>query len=280
VRFLCLCATYGRPTLLANALACFEAQRHPADKRFLLICDDAGQIEPHRSSRDNPTWAVMTSRQRFASLTEKYAAMMVLSGGDWGQFDAVTIWDDDDPYGPDFLSSHARALEHARWSYPRYILTLHRPPSPGYGQPAPEISHGRFWASCAVRLDLLREMGGFIQTPDANFDQQHLQKWQDLGGDPGRPDELLDDNGQLIGPQYVYGWMRSNHCSRKMNKPDWYQLHYQMQHEKVERLEPRMDDETQMIYRETWGVTLPESLPLPSARTAESERSTPLSADR
>jgi glycosyltransferase involved in cell wall biosynthesis len=42
----CLMPTYGRPTLVQNAIACFLAQDYPAGKRRLLILDDAGQIAP------------------------------------------------------------------------------------------------------------------------------------------------------------------------------------------------------------------------------------------
>ena len=64
MRFLCLCPTYLRPHLVANALACFEAQDYSAELRRLLICDDAGQF----ASESGPTWDVVSVPRRRAPL--------------------------------------------------------------------------------------------------------------------------------------------------------------------------------------------------------------------
>lgn len=242
MRFLILCPTFGRPTLLANAVACYLAQDYPAELRHLRILDDAGQY----SGQSGDGWILHSTRDRYETITEKYAALSLAIGG----YDAIALLDDDDPVGPSWLSSHARALENAQWSYPHEVLTLHRPPSKGFGQPGREASGGRFWASAAVRVDLLRRMGGFIQTPAADFDLQHLAKWQEFGGDPGRPDDFA-------GPQYCYGWGRAKHVSVHMSHADWYERHGArglMEPGRVEKLVPKMDEETRMIYRDTWGV--------------------------
>jgi Glycosyltransferases involved in cell wall biogenesis len=44
----CLCPTYKRPTLLANAIACFLQQDYdgPAE---LIVLDDAGELLPGES---------------------------------------------------------------------------------------------------------------------------------------------------------------------------------------------------------------------------------------
>ena len=41
----CLCPTYRRPKLLENSIACFLAQDYPADRRELIVLDDAGELE-------------------------------------------------------------------------------------------------------------------------------------------------------------------------------------------------------------------------------------------
>ena len=58
---LCVCPTYGRPRLLANAVACFLAQDHPEAHRKLLILDDADQIK----SQDHGAWQVISTPERF-----------------------------------------------------------------------------------------------------------------------------------------------------------------------------------------------------------------------
>lgn len=76
MNILCLCPTYGRPKLLANALACFLCQDYPAHKRKLLILDDAGQFAPQRGEG----WELLSTRERFASLPDKYNAMLAHDG--------------------------------------------------------------------------------------------------------------------------------------------------------------------------------------------------------
>jgi hypothetical protein len=103
----CLMPTYGRPTLVQNAIACFEAQDYPADRRRLLILDDAGQIAPHHSEG----WSVWSMPLRMETLTAKYAKLGELDEG-WAY--VYVIWDDDDIYLPWHLSAHAIALRDSR----------------------------------------------------------------------------------------------------------------------------------------------------------------------
>ena len=73
---LCLCPTYGRPRVVANAVACYLAQDYPEASRKLLILDDAGQIE----SQDHAGWQVISTPERFPSLPAKYNAMLTAEG--------------------------------------------------------------------------------------------------------------------------------------------------------------------------------------------------------
>jgi glycosyltransferase involved in cell wall biosynthesis len=236
---LCLMPTYGRPQLVANALACFLAQQLPASVQAqLLICDDAGQIAPQLGE----TWEVISTNVRYPSLCEKYNAMLEHAGGFAGRWDAVALMDDDDIYGPRWLSSHAEALSDTQWSHPERVYSLHAPPASGPTSPGLEPSGGRFWASAAVRTDMLRLTNGFEIIRRATFDQEHLALWQRLGGDPGRPD-------RVEWPQYVYGWGRSNHVSVLMGGADWYERQNIMRGDRVERLEPGMDRQTASVYQ-------------------------------
>jgi hypothetical protein len=126
--------------------------------------------------------------------------------------------DDDDIYGPQWLSSHARALAVARWSHPRNVWSLYRPIADSDIEPGQEPSGGRFWAAAAVRCDLLRELGGFAEITRTTFDQEHLKLWQQAGGEPARPDDFA-------APQYVYGWERApRHVSLEMgDRARWYE---------------------------------------------------------
>jgi hypothetical protein len=41
----CLCPTYRRPQMMANTIPCFITQDDPADRRELIILDDAGELK-------------------------------------------------------------------------------------------------------------------------------------------------------------------------------------------------------------------------------------------
>ena len=100
----CLMPTYGRPSLVQNAIACFLAQDYPAKRRRLLILDDAGQIAP----QEGDGWSLCSTPIRMPTLIAKYAALEAVDAG-WA--DAFVIWDDDDIYLPWHLSAHAIVLQ-------------------------------------------------------------------------------------------------------------------------------------------------------------------------
>ncbi len=220
--------TYGRPTLVQNAIACYLAQDYPAASRRLLILDDAGQITP----QDGDGWSLRSTPVRMPTLVAKYA---VLEAVDAGWADAFVIWDDDDIYLPWHLSAHAEALQRAQWSHPRMVWSLHG------GGPKLESAGARFWASAAVRRDLHRRVQGFIPSARADFDQAHLAAWRNNGGEPGRPEP----------PSFVYGWGRAKHVSTLMSSrdnTDWYSRHQIAESTRVEQLVPTMDAQTLAIY--------------------------------
>jgi hypothetical protein len=224
----CLVPTYGRPTLLQNAIACFLAQDHPPQQRRMLILDDAGQITPQQADG----WVLVSTPVRMPSLAAKYMALEEMDGG-WA--DAFVIWDDDDIYLPWHLSAHAKLLRDAAWSHPREVWSLYG------GGPKLEPAGQRFWASAAVRRDLHTKINGFIPSHRAAFDQAHLRAWAAHGGEPGRPEP----------PSYVYGWGRATHVSALMRGPDdtdWYGRFEISEVRRIEQLIPTMDAQTQTIY--------------------------------
>lgn len=260
MRILCLLPTYNRPQLVANAIACFRAQDYPEQNRQLLILDDAGQLATHHAG----SWDIVSTATRYPSLTAKYNGMLALDrtfGGErWlfpcGETDAVALMDDDDIYGPQWLSSHAKALTTHRWSHPREVWTTYRGIARSPTEPGREPAGGRFWAAAAVRVDLLRELGGFQEITRPTFDQEHLRLWQEHGGDPGRPDALPPHSAL---PQYCYGWGRApRHVSLEMpDRQNWYANYATrlgpLPAAEPLTLDPAFDEQTRAIYRHCWG---------------------------
>lgn len=231
-----LIATFGRSQLLSNALACFESQDY--SERRCLALDDSGFVGEAAGDR----WILQATGERHSSLPEKYNAMLAESLRRWPGAEAVAIQDDDDLFGPQWLSGHAAALENCNWSHPREVWSLHSPPASASG-PGRELSAGRFWSAAAVRVSLLRRCGGFVGDSRATFDQENLAAWQAYGGSPGRPDDFA-------APQFCYGWGRSNHCSARMGSPDWYSGHRMMDSGQVGKIGPSMDDTTRLFYEQ------------------------------
>jgi hypothetical protein len=162
MRFLCLCPTYNRPwRLLEESLACFHSQVHK--DAFLLIYDDLGVFPEQR--HDN--WALISTTTREPGNVEKYNRMLELAQ-EFGPFDAIALWDDDDIYLRIHLYNHSQVLKDHELSYPSRVYSTYT------GERLIEPSGGRFWASLAIRYDAFERTGGFMRTRRADFDQQSL----------------------------------------------------------------------------------------------------------
>jgi hypothetical protein len=237
MRILCLCPTYGRPRLLANAIACFEAQDH--QDRFLLALDDAGQIEPQTGDR----FRILSVPNRYQSLPAKYNALLNYAGG---SFDAVAVWDDDDIYLPWHLTSVSLALANGAPSCkPREVWSLYRPPGVRGEGPWREIAAGRFHGSLAVSRSRLEAVGGWIQTRRADFDQQQIMACAPAVDSLNYSPERC--------PGYVFRWGSTGapHCQHLMTSPcneSWYDRYQQADKAHVQKLVPRFDPETTRIY--------------------------------
>ena len=207
MRFLCLCPTYNRPwRLLEESLACFHSQIHK--DAFLLIYDDLGVFPEQR--HDN--WALISTTSREPGIVEKYNRMLELAQ-EFGPFDALALWDDDDIYLPNHLHYHAQVLKDYELSYPSRVYSTYT------GQRLIEPSGGRFWASLAIRYKAFVRTGGFVLTRRADFDQQSLGTWlrECSKGEPNRFGE----------PTYIFRWndTECRHSQTDMNHPtdeSWY----------------------------------------------------------
>jgi hypothetical protein len=135
----CLCPTYRRPELLANAVACFLAQDYPPDRRELVILDDAGQFK----SQAGNGWELLSMPRRFQSLPEKYNAIAGLAKGD-----IFVVWEDDDIYLPQHLSQHVAALSQGNFSKPSRIFSLYT------GELREENAGGLFHGSIAFTRNI------------------------------------------------------------------------------------------------------------------------------
>jgi len=206
-RFLCLCPTYNRPRrLIDESISHFRNQKH--GNAFLLIYDDLGSLE----SVVDEDLAIITTDHRETGIVAKYNKMLELSK-QFGDFDAIALWDDDDIYLPSHLHYHAQVLQVHGMSYPSLVWSTYT------GKMEKESSGGRFWASLAIRTLEFSRLGGFVDTKRADFDQQSLGHW--------RRSTSCGDPCEIGEPTYVFRWGDTGcpHSQFQMRSPDdteWY----------------------------------------------------------
>jgi hypothetical protein len=234
MKILCLVPTYGRrQSLLNNSLACFAAQDH--EDKHLLIYDDLGTLKDCKIAGcfESPV-TILSNPDRCSSVGEKYNVMLREWHDSWFDYDAVAVWDDDDIYLPNHLSTHAAILQDHGWSKPSSIISAYHEP------PAIESARGRFHGSIAVRRDLLMK-APWIDTTRATFDQEYLSLLQ-THTEPGDPCTIAP-------PQYVYRWQtsKSGHCSGLMGSSDWYAKYQPDSREPISSLWPQQDADTERI---------------------------------
>jgi len=215
----CLGPTYRRPPrLLANAIACFEHQDYPADRRRLFILDDAGEL----AAAKGPSWEIFVAASRYPTLPAKYSALADLARI-YFEPDILAVWEDDDIYLPWHISTAVGAMyapvaprykRGRAWAHPSRVWSLYG------GQLHQEPTGGRFHAALAIRLETLIAIGGWLDTPRADFDQQLLAKLRRECGPPADP-------CQFAAPSYVFRWASTNsyHGQAWMRSPadaPWY----------------------------------------------------------
>lgn len=231
----CLCPTFQRPDLLANLLACFLAQDYPKDRCNLIILDDSGDFEKNQQG-DN--WTLITQDRRYPSLPEKYNA---LAQAAQVKAELLVVMEDDDIYLPHHLTVHADAYAKGQFTKPSKVLSLYS------GRIEDESAAGRFHASIGLSVNLFHQVGGWVVTRQANFDQQFIQVLTQAAG--------ISDPCDYGPPSYVfrYGSTGHYHGQHYMNggptDETWYDKIPQRPTGLFNlKLQPQFDPETMQTY--------------------------------
>jgi cellulose synthase/poly-beta-1,6-N-acetylglucosamine synthase-like glycosyltransferase len=227
----CLCPTYRRPKLLENSIACFLAQDYPANRRELIVLDDAGELQ----NQTGDGWQIISIPRRCRSLPEKFNALAGLARGE-----ILVVWEDDDIYLPHHVSSHVTAMAGHLWSKPSKVLSLYT------GKLQEEDAAGRFHASIAMTRQAFDECGGWPLTMRGDFDQQLLARLTATGpsGDPC----------SVAGSGYIFRWGSTGayHGQAAMLGPEdeaWYMRvgrHTQINERLT--LHPKLDVESRHLF--------------------------------
>lgn len=238
----CLCPTYRRPTLLENAIACFERQDYPEDSRYLLALDDSGELP----ITTRTSWGLFSESERFGSICAKYNDM-VLSRSIEDAETIFCVWEDDDVYLPGHISSHVEAytrenaLTRPAWAKPIRVWTTH--PHEYTREPYTEQTAGRFHASISFNRHMFDAVGGWPDTKAANFDQQFMAAMQAVA-EPLRPKHPWT---------YVFRWADTGAYHGQAFGDDWWDRipHVTTPQPRTE-IVPRLDAGTEKLFRELW----------------------------
>lgn len=241
----CLCPTFHRPKLLANALACFLAQDYPADRCELIIVDDGNDFD-HDSHWENnhQRWQIYSAQRRYESLPKKFNEAAEYCHPDTQIY---VVWEDDDIYLPHHISTHVAALQsyeffpHSGFSKPSTVLSTYP------GHVVTEGAAGRFHASIAFTRGLYEHCSGWPHTKRADFDQRFLSRLStEVRGE-------ICDPCLIAPPSYCfrYGSTQAYHGQHFMRSPGdetWYDRVPHQPGKRDLRLEPKFDVETLAVY--------------------------------
>lgn len=249
-RISCLCPTFGRPRLLANAVACFLAQDYPPDRCKLIVLDDLGNLLPHLKCGVEDRYRIFTQKERCNSLPEKYNTLVSLAPVS----DIYVVWEDDDVQFPWCLSSHALACEHHAWSYPSEVWSDYT------GALATEHTGGRFHGCLAITREALRLIGGWPLTLRADFDQHLISTLRQQSGQPGDPLKFSPDCPASLrshsgkSPGYLFRWRHDQaHGQAYMRGPEdegWYDRYIPPDNSGPHQIIPSFDVQTIEFYRQ------------------------------
>ena len=268
---LCLCPTYRRPELLQNALGCFLLQDYPLANRRLLICDDAMQVFPQKKDREG--WQVVNRTDRAPSMPDKLDEMVNLGNTIFNkQFardiyksgkkvatdiifeewkpDAYVLWHDDDVYLPRHLDYMAACLSQRTWVHPSQVY-ISKAYVNSKDASLRDIGFGevyiRWSGSFAISMELLKELGGWVA----------VQKGQEQNAGYGRNmleaclrDSMPADVYKLFGHSYIKRKQSSHSTLATSTDESWYREYptrYSWPAELVPFLEPKLDEETNLL---------------------------------
>lgn len=242
--------TFNRPpSLVANAIATYMAQDYPADRRHLIVLDDAGVFDSQR----HETWELVSTSKRFETLGGKFRRLVELAseyadrrGVDHSDV-CVFVHEDDDCGFPNLVGSHVRCLESgADASAPSKCLAND---AVGRGKWHVTDARGRHHGAWAFRLSAYHACGGYPEITEA-FDYAFRSRMEHAGF------AFKDTLETGCGPFYLYRFFSIPGVRNASAFPgQWLESQGVPTERYPGPIVPQLDDETAGYYREFgWAV--------------------------
>jgi len=238
----CLCPTYKRPQLLANAIKCFEMQQYPKDRIELIILDDAGQ---YQGDIKGDNWKIVSQPDREPNLAAKFNKIASMANPETEIF---VVWEDDDMIMPWHIMSILRSYKRntaqifaPNFAYSNYDQKI--------GEVLKESVKGRFHGAWAYTKAMWDQVGGYDSVPRIDFDKTMYNKCSAISS------PVPYDAGN---PAYIHRWARvdfhlgnvdlPNQDPENIFKTNWDYIGY-IPVEKINSLTPKLDEETKLIFQ-------------------------------
>lgn len=209
----CLCKTYGRTSLLEEAIQSFLLQDYPGPKELIVLND----LDLQDLRFSHPNVRVINVQERFPTLGDKHNALAELA-----RYDLLAPWDDDDIYLPSRLSTSVARLRHGFFK-PKTALFWLRGQITGFDA-------NTFHAQACFEKTVWRAVGGY-PSMDVGEDVAFEKRLRALY--PIDAFELPQSDAF-----YIYRWFGETHLSdqnRMMRDVDPYQSFDQDIRAKIER---------------------------------------------
>jgi len=181
----CFCPSYRKFPCLQTAIYLFVKQKYENKRMYVL--EDSGRVAHDRGD----DFIILSSEKRFPSLPSKYNHLIEILKPVLNPEDAILVWDDDDIYLEDYISTHMEILK----DYPVSIPSKHWIYYDSKLELIPtQVGH----FSLAFRVECLEKVPGWIETKRMDHDQlfiSELKKHFEVG-----------DPTTIAPPQVIYRW--------------------------------------------------------------------------
>lgn len=144
----CLCLTYGRTSLLEEAVECFLLQQWDGPKELLIVNDHPDvELACHRKEV-----IIFNMKRRLRSLGEKRNLSVALAN-----YDNLLVWDDDDIHLPWRIEESMKALSESPYFKSKQIWLFDNGLLESYNSPDHLFFHG----AAAYSRRIFEQIGGY-----------------------------------------------------------------------------------------------------------------------
>lgn len=258
-----ICPTKGRPVLIPNVLKMWEQQSYPAEDRQLLIWDD----QPNFDSCTGKNWELTAFRSGlWKHISMKYHDMVMHAAQVW-QPDIIAIWEDDDIYLRDHISTGVRCMRETGCPVVRNNIVWTDHPG-GKGVMRLFVANAAYHGSWMFTPQAYDRSGGYRNEPCQHFDTGFCSRLSSVCQVHGISSSGFPDNAwRPEFPTYGYRFGTTGYHNASQFGLD-FQIPYGISHSDTEIYPtpgPQFDSDTELLWNLPSGTIPPHILSDPES---------------